>query len=437
MKIKPIAATAAALLFASQAFLVFADDYNYGYGGYDYNYGYGYSTDTDTTTDYSYDYNDYGYGYGYGYSYDDSTADTDSSGDTYAYGTYDSSSTDSEQTTPSEITLEIGEIKDLKFTAKLKIESTSPITAADITISYDPEVIKINSGTINENAGGTAAGSVISDGTYQYVYANSGGSEFEDEYLTLNAEIIDTTVRSSVMYLTVNSLLDMSAKEIGCVSDGSIINIGTAVPTDVSTDESMYSELHVTYSEDVVDYETLGLSDVSTVTLEDGELATADDSGITTLSDGITNMTVEFSDGTFQYYRLVISMPETDSETSVDSVDSAEQTAADTSAVSTSKKSDKTDKSAKTAKTDKSKKSDSKSNGVKKAIIIVAAVAALAAIVVEYFVIVGNPFESVLQALEKYKSENNSEKKEEDYEDDDFFPERSDESNEDDDEDDN
>ena len=107
MRSKIIAAAAAAVFLSAGALTAFAD---YGYEDYNTDYGYG-------------DYNDYNYDYNTDtdYTYDD----------TYTgYGTYDTetSSTDPTQDHPTVVSLTPTKIKDMKFSAALKIKNKKPIT---------------------------------------------------------------------------------------------------------------------------------------------------------------------------------------------------------------------------------------------------------------------------------------------------------------------
>lgn len=82
----------------------------------------------------------------------------------------------------------------------------------------------------------------MGSGVFQYIYTNTAGSEYDGDYLTIDFQILDPTVRSSVLYITVNSILDGDSQSITATADGTIIQIEGAVPADASADESMYTE---------------------------------------------------------------------------------------------------------------------------------------------------------------------------------------------------
>ncbi|MCD7741259.1 MAG: hypothetical protein LUI06_03540 [Ruminococcus sp.] len=321
--------------------------------------------------------------------------------DTYSDSTtylYDLSSDDSESYDPATISVDIGKIEDNRFTAQLLITSPNLVTAADLTINYDDEVLDLLSQQVNESAGGTAVAAETEDGVLQYQYANAYGSDWEESYLTMEFEIIDTSERSSVIYISVNSLLDDSQNELTYRSDGSIVQIAGAVEVDAAGDASMYTELKVTKSETAYLFESLGIYDAASVTIEDGEYATADETSITTLSSGITNVMVEFNDGTVGYYRLVISEPETQSEEYVEA------------AVTIDEDGDIT-------------KTESNSSQRKKYLIIyLLVIAAVIAIIIEFFYFFGNPYAKTARLLKERRSKLNND--EPNAFDDDMFPER-------------
>ncbi|MGN0634103.1 MAG: hypothetical protein ACI4JW_09580 [Oscillospiraceae bacterium] len=415
MKMKMLAALAAASLLSVQAVNASAD-YGYYDDGYSDNgyYDNGY---------YDNGYYDNGY-YDDGYVYDDNTYTDDN---TYADDNYndsaedysgdntldDSSSKNPAENNPATITLEPTKITDQKFSAMLKIKTKSAITAADLTITYNPEVLKLTGNKINEKTEGTAVAAETEKGIFQYQFASTSGSEWEEEYITLDFEIIDPLERSTVLYINVNSLLNTSNQEITCVANGTVIQIEGAVSVDASMDESMFTELRVAKSSSVLTFGSLGLKDVKAVTVEDGELAAATESGIMTMACGITNMTVEFTDGTFKYYRLVISEP----------------TAAETAPVETQvvvidgKETVIQQVSPQTTPQGGVTKTETKSSKkVKYFIIYVVVLAAIVALFVEGFVILGNPY-SKTAAILKNRRKNKAD--EGGFEEDDMFPESS------------
>lgn len=388
MRSKIIAAAAAAVFLSAGALTAFAD---YGYEDYNTDYGYG-------------DYNDYNYDYNTDtdYTYDD----------TYTgYGTYDTetSSTDPTQDHPTVVSLTPTKIKDMKFSAALKIKNKKPITAADITINYDADVFKVTGNQVHEEAGGEAAATDMGSGVFQYIYTNTAGSEYDGDYLTIDFQILDPTVRSSVLYITVNSILDGDSQSITATADGTIIQIEGAVPADASADESMYTELRVAKSDQTITFSSLGLKDVKSVTFEDGSLATADDKGISTLAEGLTNMTVEFNDGTFKYYRLVISTQSAVTQTeSAAEAGATIENAADTNATSVTKT------------------ESGSSERTKKFVIFLLVLLAIAALIIEYFAVFGNPYKRyALRSNIKPKPEKEPQTP---IDDDDFFPEEPDRS---------
>lgn len=377
------------------------DDYYYDDYGYDYNnYDYGYDTydyGYDDTYDYGYDYNEYGY--------DDGTGTVDTEGTSSA----DSSSVlDPLINSPANVTLELSPIEDTKFKADLKIDYVHKITAADFTITYDTNVLKLNSSSVSKKAEGTIAAAETTPGEVQFQYTNEQGSEFKDSYLTMNFEIIAPTERSSVIYIKVNSLLDENRTQLTYRADGSIVQIAGAVTYDASADESMYKELKIYQSDTPITFSQLGIGDVVKASIKDETLAKCDKSAITTLRTGLANMVVEFSDGTRGYYRLVVADPATTTTAAASTeivpvTDSGVIAADQNSAAQISSSAPDTS----TSQLDSGiTRTETKSNSnIKNLIIFILVILAIIAVIVEFFIFYGNPYAETFALLKQRRAE--------------------------------
>ncbi len=419
MKKKLMAVFSACLLIAAQALTVSADwnDWNTGYNdyydnttNYEYNDNTWDNTWTDTTTDSSYtgqlsdNEDDIGY-------YTDSDSDSGSSSQND-----DVPIADPFKDAPVTVKLLPTKIVDKKFTAELYIDGNTDITAADLTITYDSKVLKLNKTTINKKIKGTLAAAETAPGTVQLQYTSDGGSQesYDDSsettdsdsspqaeenkpgYITLDFEIIDATERSTVLYISVNSLRDLSATEVTYRADGTIIQIEGAVPVDAAADESMYSELRVAKSDSLVLFESIGLTNVKQVTFSDTKIATAEEKGIRTLEDGLTNMTVEFADGSIKYYRLVVSETAPVVTTTAAEGEQPVVTESQTAQPAVAEP----ENTGEIIKTET--KSDEK---VKYMIIYVLVLVAVIAIFAEFFYFFGNPYKRAFAVMSQRKSE--------------------------------
>ncbi|SDA24263.1 hypothetical protein SAMN02910447_02478 [Ruminococcus sp. YE71] len=441
MKNRLLAVFSACLLVSAQAVSASADWNDYGYTDYDYT---------------EYDYNDYGtadngYSDNGNWDYNSITIDQNTDDDTgYYTGTEsaDSSSQDDDvplvdpfKDAPVTVKLLPTKIVDKKFSAELFIDANTDITAADLTISYDSKVLKLNKSTISKEVKGTLAAAETAPGTIQLQYTSDGSSQSNNDsseestdsdssskaeekkpsYLTLDFEITDVTERSTVLYITVNSLRDLSSTEVTYRADGTIIQIEGAVPVDASADESMYSELRVARSDSLIAYDSIGLTNVKQVTVSDTNVATADEKGLKTLADGLTNMTVEFTDGTVKYYRLVVS--ETAPVITTQAADGNAQPVISNGQVVS-------DPAAADNGAGGITKTETKSSAkVKYFIIYIVALLGIIAIFAEFFFFFGNPYKKAFAVMRKRKSEREAMQEALYGEENGFFPEEQPEEN--------
>ncbi len=376
MKRKALAAVGAALVFAVSGTAAYAD---YGYDGGDYGYDNGYTYDDGYSYDYGYDdtWTDQTYDDGTGY-YDDGTGYSDAVTELES-GT-DSVLTEADLNKPAVITLVPSKIKNESFTADLKIESNHKITAADLTVNYDSNVVKLVNNRINTEAGGDAAAAETQPGTLQYQMTNAAGSDWKESYLTLKFQITELTERSTVLYIAVNSLTDEENNELTYRADGTIIQIEGAVEIDPSADESMYTELRVAKSDSPIAFESIGLTDVKSAAFTDKSVADLTEGGFATLKIGITNLTIEHNDGSLAYYRLVVADP-------ADLTAPAEETApAETVATTQETGIVKTE-------TGHSPKK------IMYILIYVVVLIAVIAVIVEFFIYYGNPYKKTADIL--------------------------------------
>lgn len=404
MKKRLLAAAAALLLLASQSVCAAAD---WGYDNYDYNYGY---------EDYNY-YGDQGWTDN---TWTDNTW-TDNTGTddgtqtdegTVTDVTPDSSSEsdskpDTSNNVPVNVVLAQSAIQNKLFTVDVKLDTKSKITGIDLTILYDPNVLKLTGSVVNKKAASKQGKGVAAEtetGTIQYQFNDPNGSEWKESFLTLSFEVVDPLEKSSAIYTKVNSILDEYATPLSYRADGTIVQIAGAVEYDAKDDESMYTELRVAKSDTPLTLDSLGFQNVASVQIDDKKLASTDNKSITTLGIGLTNMSVEFTDGTKKYYRLVVAesapkavvpitgnteVPEADKAvTEVGSISAAPEAA---------------EEQAKPADTGLTKTETRNKSKVKYLIIYILVLVALIAVIVEFFVFYGNPYAKTAAILRQRK----------------------------------
>lgn len=279
---------------------------------------------------------------------------------------------------PARVKLDVGEIKDGAFSAKLNIESPSPIANASISISYDTELLDCTNASFNSQTGGTPVGNDI-DGKYVYNYTNPVGSDFDGVYLALKFSVLDDTMQSTVIYVTVTNLDDVSLSQIAYQTENGVVNAGG-----VSTegDGVVLPAINLTYSDKEVSVEECGLANVDSVTIENTDIATFSDGFFKTASVGDTTAIVQYQDGTAESYTINVLAPET--VAAVATVTTPAQTTP--------------------AKPDS--QSDNRSHTFRNVLIVIAILVAVGVIVGEYITIV-KPFDKK-KAVSK-KSENSDE----------------------------
>ena len=407
MKKRIFAAAAALLMLASQSVCAAAD------WGYDDTAQYGDQTWTDNTwtdntwTDNTWTDNTWTDNTWTDNTWTDETQTGDESGSDSS--STDDSHADSANNIPVNVILEQSPIVDKKFTLDLKFSTQSKVTGADLTVLYDPAVLKMTGAVANKKAAkkpGKGVAAETEPGVIQYQFNDPEGSEWKESFLTMSFEVVDALQKSSAIYIKVNSILDEYSTLLSYRADGTIVQIAGAVEYDAKDDESMYTELRVAKSDKPVSLESLGFQNVASVQFEDKKLASSDNKSITTLGYGLTNMTVEFTDGSKKYFRLVVSQAApADVTTAAGVVGSPDQAAP---SAQTASGTDAADKAAVQPEASEQPEGLTKTethnkSKVKYLVIYILVLVALIAIIVEFFVFYGNPYAKTAAILRKRK----------------------------------
>ena len=404
MKKKILAAAAALMMLASQSVYA-AADWGYDYNDYNYNYDYGYEdynqygdqTWTDNTwTDNTWTDNTWTDNTAAG---EDSASDSSSSTDSHA---------DSSNNVPVNVILEQSKIVDKAFTVDLKLSTQSKITGIDLTVLYDTAVLKMTGAVVNKKAAkkpGKGVAAETEPGVIQYQFNDPSGSEWKESFLTLSFEVVDPLQKASAIYMKVNSILDEYSTMLSYRADGTIVQIAGEVAYDAKDDESMYTELRVSKSDKPISLEALGFQNVASVTFEDKKLASTDNKSITTIGYGLTNMTVEFTDGTKKYFRLVVSEGAPAAVTTAAGVVGSPDQGVPAADGTDSSVGEAVQPQAAEQEQDKGlvKTETHNKSKVKYLIIYLLVLVALIAIIVEFFVFYGNPYAKTAALLKQRK----------------------------------
>lgn len=211
------------------------------------------------------------------------------------------------------VELKVGKVKNGKFVAKIKINSDYPVANFSATVEYDSSLIKLVKADHNSEAGGMATDKVDS-GKYVYNYINNYGSNYEGTYDTLNFELVDRSMVSTVLYLTVNSLDDTSLNPIGYTAENAIVKNNEVDDKGFALNADDYKKVGIELSDEPVSLESLGIKNVKDCTIENGEILIFENGSFKTLSTGSTKVMVNYKNGTTGYYIVTISRPDDSSQ---------------------------------------------------------------------------------------------------------------------------
>ena len=189
---------------------------------------------------------------------------------------------DTPTSTPTVVKLVVSEVKDKKFTAKINIQCDHLISNASISVGYDDSLVEFEKCETNDKAGGMAVDNAFA-GKFVYNYVNADGTDFDGDYATLHFKVADEKLTSTVLYLTVNSLDDENLNAISNQVENGIVKYQDAA--DVQQDDSDYIEIDVDYSKYPIAPEDIGLTDVDSVTVANGEVLIFEDG---TLRNGMS-----------------------------------------------------------------------------------------------------------------------------------------------------
>lgn len=258
---------------------------------------------------------------------------------------------------PATVKLDVGKIKNGKFSVNLIVDSEAPVSSASVSVEFDKDLLELESTKQNAEAGGMAVENTF-EGKYVFNYVNADGSDYNGSFVTLNFKILDEDMTSTVLYLTVTSLDNNKLRPIAFKTENGIVTYKTTEEVEAAA-KAAAKTVKLQLSENAVTLESLGISDVKDCTVENGQLLIYEDKKLKTLGIGETMIEVVHSDDKKEYIKVIIEAPVTEAPANVNS-----SSAADTSA--------KTEKAGFSAKN---------------IIIILIVIAGAAAIIVEYYVI--------------------------------------------------
>ncbi len=271
---------------------------------------------------------------------------------------------------PGTVILDVGEVNNGEFKVKLKINCDALISNASASVSYDSSLLEYISSEQNDDAGGMAVENCF-DGKFVYNYVNKDGTDYQGTYITLNFRIIDETMVSTVLYLSVTSLDDNNLVPISYASENAIVKNPDAVVVDSEPEESELEEIIIPFKNEPVMLSEYGIEDVKECVIENGEVILYEDGAFITMETGATKITVTHSDDSKSYYLVkVTDETESSSDNAVEAVASIN---------------DKTEKQSNNAE-------DSKSGNHIRNLLIIGAVTIAVIVLIAEYIIIMKPF---------------------------------------------
>lgn len=271
---------------------------------------------------------------------------------------------------PGTVALDVGEVKNGEFKVKLKINCDSLISNASASVSYDSALLEYVSSEQNDDAGGMAVENCF-DGKFVYNYVNKDGTDYQGTYITLKFKIIDETMVSTVLYLSVTSLDDNNLVPISYSAENAIVRNPDAAVEEPEPEESELEEIIIPFTNEPVMLSEYGIEDVKDCVIENGEVMLYEDGAVLTMETGTTKITVTHSDGSKSYYLVKVT----------DETENSDGKAVEAAAGIN----DKTDKQSKTADNETS------GNRIRNLLIIGAVTIAVIVLIAEYIMIM-KPF---------------------------------------------
>ena len=219
---------------------------------------------------------------------------------------------------PTKVFLTIGEIKDDEFEVTLNIVPDQLITTAVIKIEYDSSLMELSGSIINSKEIGGQPTEENKDSVYTFSYLNPKGTQYSGVYSTMRFKITDKKMTESVIYVSVDKLEDNDLLDVPNNIQNGIVKYQEEPAKDESSvvesekeDESSQElpVLNVKMGTLPMMLDELGIPDaknVKSVKIIDTGLAVYEQSALTLLASGETEMVVKYNSGKELRFRLVI-----------------------------------------------------------------------------------------------------------------------------------
>ena len=220
---------------------------------------------------------------------------------------------------PTQVFLNIGDIKDEEFDVTLNVKPDQLISSATIKVEFDNSLMELTGSLINSSAIGGQPTEETKDGVYTFNYINTAGTQYSGVYSTLHFKITDKKMTSSVIYVSVEKLEDTDLLDVANnIQNGIVKYREDTGKDDESSEEESQEEDESSQELPVItvklddlpmmlsELDIPDVKNIKSVKIIDTSKAVYEQSALTPLAVGETEMVIKYNSGKELRFRLVI-----------------------------------------------------------------------------------------------------------------------------------
>lgn len=196
--------------------------------------------------------------------------------------------------------INVSNIEDNKFTAVLDIKTKEKIASFSGSIGYNSSDYRLVSAQLADGDSGVLTDEK-NEGRYSFNYSNEAGSDRSGGYITLSFEMIKDSKKDDILFLTVDSILDMQSESMGFNKTDGIIS-STASP-EISQD---VKTLKLAAFARPYTFEELGFENIINCEMEQGDAAKYSEGGIVAMTPGTVEAKLISNDYTIQKVKIEV-----------------------------------------------------------------------------------------------------------------------------------
>ena len=169
------------------------------------------------------------------------------------------------------------------FTATIEISTKEQLSYAAGSVGYETDHLRLTGSQLLEPAGGALVED-NAEGKYSFQYSNPQGSNYSGGYIQLTFETIGEEKTDQVLFLTVDSVLDVQSQAMNFNKSDGLVSPGASPK--VSTD---FITVRLAANSKPYTYEELGWTDALNCDLEKSGVAKISENGIVAITPGTVN----------------------------------------------------------------------------------------------------------------------------------------------------